>query len=72
MVARRAAKRWCRACSRWPRKALKRPLVESSGCGFDFDPVRPELLVVNGRSVEDTLRLGGAVLASIEGFGSLG
>lgn len=48
------------------------PLVESSGCGFDFDPVRPELLVVNGRSVEDTLRLGGAVLASIEAFRSLG
>jgi hypothetical protein len=45
-----------------------RPLVESSGCGFSFDPVRPELLAVNGRSVMDTLRLGGAVLASIEKF----
>ena len=48
------------------------PLVQSSECGFDFDPVRPELLVVNGRSVEDTLRLGRAVLASIEVFCSLG
>ena len=48
------------------------PLVAGSGCGFDFDPVRPELLVVKGRSVEDTLRLGGAVLASIEAFRSLG
>lgn len=47
------------------------PLVESSGCGFDLDPVRPELLVVKGRSVEDTLRLGRAVLASIEVFRSL-
>jgi hypothetical protein len=48
------------------------PLVEGSGCGFDFDPVRPELLVINGRSVEDTLRLGRAVLASLEVFRSLG
>jgi hypothetical protein len=48
------------------------PLVQGSGCGFDLDPVRPELLVVNGRSVEDTLRLGLAVLASIEVFRSLG
>lgn len=47
------------------------PLVESSGCGFDFDPVRPDLLVVKGRSVEDTLRLGGALLASIKDFRSL-
>jgi hypothetical protein len=48
------------------------PLVQGSGCGFDLDPVRPELLVVNGRSVEDTLRLGLAVLASIEVFRSFG
>jgi hypothetical protein len=48
------------------------PLVESCGCGFDFDPVRPELLVIKSRSVEDTLRLGHAVLASIEEFRSLG
>ena len=48
------------------------PLVEGSGCGFDFDPVRPELLVIKGRSVEDTLRLGRAVLASLEVFRSLG
>jgi len=34
--------------------------------------VRPELLVINGRSVEDTLRLGRVVLASIEVFQSLG
>jgi hypothetical protein len=47
-------------------------LVESSGCGFDLDPVRPELLVISGRSVEDTLRLGCAVLDSIELFRSLG
>jgi hypothetical protein len=47
------------------------PLVESSGCGFDLDPVRPEFLVINGRSVEDTLRLGRAVLGSIELFRSL-
>jgi hypothetical protein len=46
--------------------------VEGSGCGFDFDPVRPELLVINGRSVEDTLRLARAVLASLEVFRSLG
>jgi hypothetical protein len=48
------------------------PLVESSGCGFDRDPVRPELLVINGRSVKDTLRLGHAVLDSIDVFRSLG
>jgi hypothetical protein len=48
------------------------PLVESSGCGFDLDPVRPELLVINGRSVKDTLRLGHAMLDSIDVFRSLG
>jgi hypothetical protein len=47
------------------------PLVQDSGCGFDFDPVRPDLLVIKGRSVEDTLRLSAAVLASIEDFRSL-
>jgi hypothetical protein len=46
------------------------PLAEGSGCGFGIDPVRPELLVISGRSVEDTLRLGHAVLASIEVFRS--
>lgn len=48
------------------------PLVAGSGCGFDFDPIRPELLVVKGRSMEGTLRLGCAVLASIGAFRSLG
>lgn len=47
-------------------------LVEGCGCGFDFDPVRPELLVIKSRSVEGTLRLGNAVLTSIEIFRSLG
>jgi hypothetical protein len=55
-----------------PHAEMLQPLVESCGCGFDFDPVRPEFLVVNGRSVEDTLRLGSAVLVSIEAFQSLG
>jgi hypothetical protein len=50
---------------------MLRPLVEGSGCGFGLDPVRPELLVINGRSVEGTLRLGRSVLASIEDFRSL-
>jgi hypothetical protein len=54
-----------------PHAEALQPLVESSGCGFDLDPVRPELLVVKGRSVEDTLRLGHAVLASVEAFQSL-
>jgi hypothetical protein len=48
------------------------PLLESNGCGFGLDPIRPELLVINGRSVEDTLRLGRAVLASLKPFRSLG
>jgi hypothetical protein len=59
------------AADRTHAEALQ-PLVEGSGCGFDLDPVRPELLVINGRSVEDTLRLGRAVLASLEVFRSLG
>lgn len=54
-----------------PHAEALRPLVESSGCGFDLDPVRPELLVVKGRSVEDPLRLGRAILASVEVFKSL-
>lgn len=58
------------AADRGHAEALQ-PLVESSRCGFDLDPIRPELLVINGRSVEDTLRLGRAVLASIETFRSL-
>jgi hypothetical protein len=48
------------------------PLVESSGCGFGLDPVRPELLVINGRSVKDILRLSHALLNSIDVFRSLG
>lgn len=55
-----------------PHAEVLQPLVESSGCGFGFDPLRPEFLVVNGRSVEETLRLGRAVLASIEAFNSIG
>jgi hypothetical protein len=58
------------AADRTHAEALQ-PLVESSGCGFDLDPIRPELLVINGRSVEGTLRLGRAILASIEDFRSL-
>ena len=54
-----------------PHAEALQPLVESSRCGFDLDPVRPELLVVKGRSVEDTLRLGRAVLASVKVFKSL-
>lgn len=54
-----------------PHAEALQPLVESNGCGFDLDPVRPELLVVKGRSVEDTLRLGRAILASVEVFKSL-
>jgi hypothetical protein len=48
------------------------PLVESSGCGFGLDQVRPEFLVINGRSVQDTVRLAQAVLDSIDVFRSLG
>lgn len=48
------------------------PGQEMPGAQPARGPVRPELLVVNGRSVEDILRLGGAVLASIDGFRSLG
>jgi hypothetical protein len=48
------------------------PLLESNGCGFGLDPIRPELLVINGRSLGDTLRLGRAVLASLKPFRSLG
>jgi len=55
-----------------PHAEALQPLVESSGCGFGLDPVRPELLVINGRSVQDTLRLGHAVLDSIDFFLSLG
>lgn len=40
------------------RAVAPQPLVESSRCGFNLDPIRPELLVINGRSAQDTLRLG--------------
>ena len=56
----------------WEHAKALQPLVQRSGCGFDLDPLRPELLVVTGRPVEDTLRLGGSVLASMEVFRSLG
>ena len=46
------------------------PLVGRNGCGFASDPLRPELLVINGRSVQDTLRLADAVLGSIGIFRS--
>lgn len=55
-----------------PHAEALQPLVGSSGCGFAHDSLRPELLVVTGRSVQNTLRLADTVLASIEAFRSLG
>jgi hypothetical protein len=52
-----------------PHAEALQPLVASSGCGFTSDPLRPELLVINGRSVQDTLRLAESVLRSIGTFG---
>jgi hypothetical protein len=55
-----------------PHAEALQPLVQSSGCGFASDRLRPELLVIEGRSVQGTLRLGDAVLTAIDTFRSLG
>jgi hypothetical protein len=54
-----------------PRAEALQPLVENSGCGFAVDPLRPELLAINARSVQDTLRLATAVLGSTRIFNLL-
>jgi hypothetical protein len=59
------------AADRLHAEALQ-PLVARSGCGFTSDPLRPEFLVINGRSVEDTLRLAEALLRSIGASGEPG
>ena len=48
------------------------PLVRDSDCGLNIDPARTELLLVESRSVENTLDLAGAVLRSVNNFRSLG
>lgn len=39
-----------------------RPLVGEANCLFDIDPARPDLLVVRGRSIRDTMDLAQAVI----------
>ncbi len=54
-----------------PHAETLQPLVESSQRGFDIDSVRCDLLVIKSKSVENTLRLAGAVLDALPDFQSL-
>lgn len=46
------------AANRLRARALA-PLVKEAGCGFEIDPARPEVLVVHGPSIEETMALAG-------------
>jgi hypothetical protein len=55
------------ATTEYRAKALQ-PLVEATGCCFDIDPARPDLLAVKGRSILNTMALADAVLESRQAF----
>lgn len=44
------------------------PLVEQTGCFFEFDHDRPDLLVVRGRSIRHTVALATAILDRADNF----
>jgi len=48
------------------------PLVRDTDCGFNIDPARADLLVVESMSIENTLELAEAILRNINNFVSLG
>jgi hypothetical protein len=55
------------ATTKYRARALQ-PLVEATDCRFDIDPARPELLVVEGQSILNTMALADAVLESRRAF----
>lgn len=57
--------------SNQPRAELLRDLIRQSGCGFDSDPNRPELLLVAAPSLCDILDLAQAVIENVAKFRSL-
>jgi hypothetical protein len=50
------------------RAKLLEPLVKDTGCGFEIDPARTELLVVCSPSIEGTLALAEAVIGKLPEF----
>lgn len=44
------------------------PLVGDSDCGFNIDPARADLLVIESGSIENTLHLAGAILRNVNNF----
>ncbi|RFU21036.1 hypothetical protein D0Z06_13220 [Geodermatophilus marinus] len=55
------------AATRYRAQALA-GLIEPTGCRFDIDPARPDLLLVAGRSIGDTMSLAEAILAARQTF----
>jgi hypothetical protein len=55
------------AATEYRAKALQ-PLAEATGCRFTIDPARPDLLVVTGQSVLETMALADAVIGSRHAF----
>jgi hypothetical protein len=55
------------ATTEYRAKALQ-PLVEATDCRFNIDSARPDLLVVEGQSVLNTMALADAVLKSRDAF----
>ena len=43
------------------------PLVDRAGCGFAIDDYRPNLLMIYGASIEDTISLAAFILDDVEG-----
>ncbi len=50
------------------RATALQPLVEATGCRFTIDPARPDLLVVRGQSILQTMALADAILESRQTF----
>lgn len=55
------------AASEFSARVLQ-PLVAASGCTFELDADRPELLAVRGRSIANTMDLAEAVMSNRETF----
>ncbi|GAB6987019.1 hypothetical protein [Nocardioides pyridinolyticus] len=55
------------AATEFRARALQ-PLVEETGCTFGIDAARPNLLVVRGRSIENTMALADAVVENRKSF----
>ena len=47
---------------------MLQPFVEETGCGFEIDPDRPELLALVSQTIKGTLGLAGTLMDRLENF----